>query len=140
MDPLSFLGGVVLAVVVNLISVYLKGPLDRLLGSVSRRWATRTQRQRTEREQRVALLAESAEARLEAHFVEIRHRLEMLVGMAFVGLLWTFVLFRRQINLPDWMTIVSSILGIIALMAAMDLLRRATTTRDELRDAKRRDA
>ena len=53
-----WLGVVFVGVTINVISAYLKGPIDRLFSSLSIAWQERTEKSRQERESTIAALRE----------------------------------------------------------------------------------
>ena len=56
-SPYWWASVVVVGLVVNIVSAYLKSPLDRIFGSVSHRWKAKTERQKEELESDATLLA-----------------------------------------------------------------------------------
>jgi hypothetical protein len=72
--PAFWAFSVVLAIVINLASAYLKNPLDSTLSSISSRWRTRTAARRRRWSDRIDRLAASEAERHEERMQEIRER------------------------------------------------------------------
>jgi hypothetical protein len=63
---------VIVGILINLASAYLKPPLDRAFSAVSLRWATRTEEQRRQRLRRIECLSGNINEQLLASFAELR--------------------------------------------------------------------
>jgi len=90
--PTWWISVVVVGLIVNLASAYLKGPLDNSLASSSAWWRRRSEKRRAEWERFVAEIGSSTEARNEAFFSEIRSRQKsasFLLGATFLMVMAT---------------------------------------------------
>src|SRR5258708_31110019 len=71
-----WIGVVIVGILINLLSAYLKNPADKVLSGISKWWATRTEKQRKERNLRIQKLIDSPDeqifALIEALHVRVR--------------------------------------------------------------------
>jgi hypothetical protein len=74
-------------IALNLISAYLKSPIDHLLSRTSTRWSTRTAAKRQAGEQRIALLASDRDRRVDARLHCPALRSEALMFLILGGIL-----------------------------------------------------
>ena len=70
-----WLGVVVVGILLNIISAYLKSPLDRLFSGVSGWWRTRSDVERSKRAAAIAKLSGNFEEQIVLAHTETRHRL-----------------------------------------------------------------
>ena len=92
-----WLGVVVVGLVLNLVSAYLKAPFDRLFSAASSRWNRRSELVRTEEAKKVAELRNDHEARNHLFAEEIRCRLRhlsLLLLAVFVLLFYVMIRVR----------------------------------------------
>jgi len=135
-----WIGVVAVGIVINLVSAYLKGPCDRLLSAVSKRWATRTEAQRKARDERIARLRASRDeqtfALIQALHVRVRSVMMILLGWV---LMVTSLLLQKEPP-TEHMTLVRLILMLASLLPMMlgfrdwsDVMRR----RNEIYEARK---
>jgi hypothetical protein len=80
-----WLGVVMVGIVINLVSAYLKGPVDRFLSKGSRSWATRTEKQRQERASRIERLRSSQDEQVRVLVVALHIRMRAAMGFLLAG-------------------------------------------------------
>jgi hypothetical protein len=83
-----WLGIILVGIVLNIISAYLKWPLDRLLSKLFRYWQQRSQKSQTKRAELIQKLTEDTHCQTLFLFRELRHRsqanLFMLLSILFL--------------------------------------------------------
>ena len=86
-SPSWWVGVVIVGILINLVSAYLKPRLDRRLSGWSRWWATRTEEQRRSRQARIQKLRESQHEQTMAAIAGLRSKLESVSSMVMTALL-----------------------------------------------------
>jgi len=86
---------VIAGILINLLSAYLKSPLDKILASTSAWWRRKSEARRQAWEMRIDLIRSSDKVRNATALLEIRHRLQsitMLLLAIFMLILPLFVM------------------------------------------------
>lgn len=117
--PIWWISVVVAGIVINLLSAYIKVPLDKAFVSTSSWRRSRSEKRMREWEVRVNSLRVNAEAREAEEFTEIRQKLEsihLLLLSIFMMLLRLFITIAKGtfLDLPEGL-----LLGFSALVLAM---------------------
>jgi hypothetical protein len=86
-SPSWWVGVVIVGILINLISAYLKPRLDRWLSGSSKWWATRTEEQRRSRQARIQKLRESQHEQTMAGLAALRSALQAVLLSVMTGLL-----------------------------------------------------
>jgi MFS family permease len=83
----GWIGVVIVGILASLVAAYLKPRLDRVLSSISYRWATRTEERRRQRTLRIELLKNNHLAQIQVRMDEMAFRimsvLLLIMGLAF---------------------------------------------------------
>jgi hypothetical protein len=101
-SPAWWIGVVLVGIIINLVSAYCKGPIDRILGALSTRWATRTAVLQRESADRITLMTVSAEARTMARFEILISRVWAVMFFqvaTFFGVLHALGFFRQRMGM-----------------------------------------
>ena len=101
-SPAWWIGVVLVGIIINLVSAYCKRPIDRLLGALSTKWATRTAALQKERDDRISAMSVSPEARMMARFEILSSRVWAVLFFqvsTFFGVLAALGFFRYRIGL-----------------------------------------
>jgi hypothetical protein len=113
-SPSWWMGVVIVGIIINVLSAYLKKPLDKLFGSISSGWRERSERKSKERNDLIDTLKSDESLLVLFALTENRYRTRS-VGF----LLMSFAMFSGSILLAET-TIIASIAGLIfALLAAL---------------------
>jgi hypothetical protein len=131
-----FISVIVVGLALNLVSAYLKVPLDRLFGTMSRAWSTRSGKRQEERAARVAALARRRDAQLDAQFMQLACRLHGIVLFIAAGFFFSLGALSSFAGLTWQFRFLIVAAGVLVLRA-MNWTSQATATQQEVQEAQR---
>ncbi len=140
---------VLVGVLINLVSAYLKSLLDRVLSGLSEQWKMRSQLAREADEKLIECLRSSAAAREFQWKAEVRARLQTLVSLLLGTLfLLIYVMIRMQVPLLEvhqsvviyYIMAISYFGSMIGIVFGAQSHMRASMHQRNLRRAEREDA
>jgi hypothetical protein len=133
---LEWIGVVIVGIVINVLSAYLKGPCDWFFTRVSKWWATRSAKAKEARERRVAMLRNSKEERVMALLSTLHTRVRSVLMLLFGTLILLAALFTAQSPNKDSAVTILKIASLFPLFFGFrdwgDVIRRQS----ELDDAR----
>ena len=135
-SPAWWIGVVIVGILINLVSAYCKGPIDRLLGALSTKWATRSAVLRNESADRITLMTVSAEARTMARFEVLLSRVWAVLFFqvsTFFGVLAALGFFRQRVGI--W---AAGFLITLTVLGALHALMRGSARFAELAASSRK--
>ena len=130
-SPLWWASVVVAGILVNLTAAYLKPLMDRILGSVSESYRTRSEERRKRGEEIIARLREDRDAQYRLFLVELRLRMQSFdyhLAAAVVILLLsigTLIASSRGSELPATLKILGSATVALGFLISLSLRVRA---------------
>lgn len=134
-----WIGVVLVGILINLASEYLKNPVDRLLVRSSTWWATRTEKQRAARELRIQKLRSSQEeqvfALLETLYSRVSSTMMVLAGGIFFVLLETLRSHAEKGG-PHKLLLCGKILALFAVLLGMRGWWEVIRRRGEISEAR----
>jgi hypothetical protein len=96
-----WIGVVVVGIILNLLSAYLKGPLDKLMSFFSSKWRDRNDESRRNSQLYISELIQSSEARAICWQREVRRRLQSL-AMLIVSLIFLALSIYIQLRVSQF--------------------------------------
>jgi hypothetical protein len=135
-SPAWWLGIVVVGIVINLISAYLKPRFDSVLARWSVYWATRSTQQREERLHRIALLRDKLLDQIFATSIELRHRIRALTFLLMGSILICGALFEKYLGGKPLGSIVALFGAILCILFGMAEHQAGTRMENELKEAR----
>jgi hypothetical protein len=128
---------VIVGVLINLASAYLKPLLDRAFSSISLRLATRTERQRRQRLRRIECLRGDINEQLLASFAELRAGIWSVILFIFFMFTVSFTYMYEQISGRSSISFLPYITSTLVMYVAMRYLLDFVNTASEIREARR---
>lgn len=135
-SPAWWLGIVVVGIVINLLSAYLKPRFDSVLARWSVYWATRSKQQQEERLHRIALLRDKPLEQILATSIELRHRVRALTFLVMGSILICGALFERYLGGKTVGSIVALVGAILCILFGMTEHQAGTRMENELKEAR----
>lgn len=86
-SPYWWLSAVVVGILINLVSAYIKGPIDQLLSHISVAWRTRSEKRRADYTLELNKLVVNMELQRQYEHLELRSTLDALFGLMFALLI-----------------------------------------------------
>jgi len=86
-SPYWWLSVVVVGILINLVSAYIKEPIDWLFSHISVAWRTRTEKRRADYTRELNTLVGNAELQRQYEHLELRRTLDALFGLMFALLI-----------------------------------------------------
>ena len=130
---------VVAGILINLISAYLKAPTDDFFGKFSKRWATRTEKNRTARNTRINKLKNNPNLQTVTLLKAVDQRIRAVFYTIWVAFYWTLAALSVLQNLGSFVILFLGIFIVAAGLIAANLLNDATNKFSEVSEARSED-
>jgi hypothetical protein len=132
-----WVGVVIVGILINLISAYLKKPADKFLSGFSNWWSTRTEKQRREREIRIQKMRVSPSEQILASLEMLHLRVRVNYWVLLFLFCVVIVVFEDLAHRTGWTHMAIKIFGLFPAIGALNDYKDVIRSKMEILEARR---
>jgi hypothetical protein len=133
-----WIGVVIVGIIINLLSAYLKSPTDKILSGFSKWWATRTEKERKARTLRIQKLIDNPDEQIFALIEALHVRVRAVFFALIAGIFGIFIIIGTIYQVHGFSDLLLKIFAVFSALFAFNYFNGAAERLDEITEARRK--